>query len=65
MNGLTMNFGFFRSPFDRLSANGKILNLMAVTLQAWERLLRRSSGKGRRASAAAFPPTPARGNDSN
>jgi hypothetical protein len=26
MNGLTVGFGFFHSPFDRLRANGKILN---------------------------------------
>jgi hypothetical protein len=33
MNGLTVGFGFFHSPFDKLRANGKILNLMAVMLQ--------------------------------
>jgi hypothetical protein len=30
MNGLTSGLGFFHSPFDKLRANGKILNLMVV-----------------------------------
>jgi hypothetical protein len=30
MNGLTSGLEFFHSPFDKLRANGKILNLMAV-----------------------------------
>jgi len=34
MNGLTSGFGFFHSPFDKLRANGKIPNLMAVSMDA-------------------------------
>jgi len=30
MNGFICGAGFFRSSFDRLRTNGKILNLMAV-----------------------------------
>ncbi len=31
MDGLTYRLGLLHSPFDKLRANGKVLNLMAVT----------------------------------
>ncbi|PPD49951.1 MAG: hypothetical protein CTY13_02525 [Methylobacter sp.] len=32
INGLKLSIGFFHSSFDRLRANGKIFNLMAMML---------------------------------
>jgi len=55
MGGLTYRPRLFHSPFDRLRANGKILNIMAVTLCV--------GTPEYRSSVSVFVPTLERGND--